>query len=71
MLPTVQSNVDKLFESSPWGGKRIEPRLVPAYKFDVMITTYEMVIADSAILSPIQWSSIIVDEVRTTACAVD
>ena len=37
-------------------------RLVPTFKFDVLLTTYEIIIADSSVLSCIPWAAIVVDE---------
>ena len=39
-----------------------QPRLYQAYKFDVLITTYEMVMSDAQHLGGIPWAAIIVDE---------
>ena len=33
-----------------------------SYKFDVLITTYEMVLSDSRYLSPIPWQHLTIDE---------
>lgn len=32
------------------------------YKFDVLITTFELVLKDAAVLSEIKWSYLVVDE---------
>ncbi|KAG0011179.1 choline dehydrogenase 6 [Entomortierella chlamydospora] len=38
-------------------------QIVPnLYKFDVLITTYEMIVAASAMLKPVAWRAIVVDE---------
>eukprot|EP00850_Spirogloea_muscicola_P009873 SM000056S17991 [mRNA] locus=s56:546261:559125:- [translate_table: standard] len=42
---------------SPKVGKR--PK---AYKFDIMLTTYEMILHDTGVLRPIPWEILIVDE---------
>ncbi|KAF8976792.1 Chromodomain-helicase-DNA-binding protein 9 [Entomortierella lignicola] len=43
--------------------KDAQGQIVPGlYKFDVLITTYEMIVAASAQLKPIAWRSIVVDE---------
>ncbi|KAG0243186.1 hypothetical protein BGX31_011141, partial [Mortierella sp. GBA43] len=43
--------------------KDAQGQIVPGlYKFDVLITTYEMIVAASAQLKPIAWRAIVVDE---------
>ena len=37
-------------------------RLVPTFKFDVLLTTYEMVISDASVLASVPWAAIVVDE---------
>ncbi len=33
-----------------------------AYKFQVLITTYEMIITDFSVLKPVHWKYLVVDE---------
>ncbi|KAF8984052.1 choline dehydrogenase 6 [Entomortierella lignicola] len=43
--------------------KDAQGQIVPnLYKFDVLITTYEMIVAASAMLKPVAWRAIVVDE---------
>ncbi|KAF9281009.1 choline dehydrogenase 6 [Mortierella alpina] len=43
--------------------KDAQGQIVPGlYKFDVLITTYEMIVASSAQLKPVAWRAIVVDE---------
>ncbi|KAF9093377.1 choline dehydrogenase 7 [Mortierella sp. AD031] len=43
--------------------KDAQGQIVPGlYKFDVLITTYEMIVAASAQLKPVAWRAIVVDE---------
>ena len=43
--------------------KDAQGQIVPGlYKFDVLITTYEMIVAASSQLKPIAWRAIVVDE---------